>query len=149
MKLHPVIGIAAAVLFAGAAGAQSPASPATPATPATPGVSPATPATPATPSANSAAAGGFASVDKDSDGSISKKEAASNKDLTKKWDNLDSNKDGKLDSGEFAQFEVTGSVSGSTSGASGSGSASGSMSTPDSSTDSSSGTSTKKEKPKF
>ena len=144
MKLHPVIGIAAAVLFAGAAGAQSPAQPATPATPATPSVSPATPATPATPSAN--AAGGFEVADKDRDGAISKKEAASNKDLTKKWDTLDANKDGKLDSGEFAQFEASGSVSGSTSGAGASGAASGSMGSDSSSTDSST---TKKEKPKF
>lgn len=148
MKLHPIIGIAAAVLFAGAVGAQSPAQPATPATPATPGASPATPATPATPSSNSTGsmAGGFEVADKDRDGSISKKEAASNKDLTKKWDTLDANKDGKLDSGEFAQFEATGSVSGS--GASGSASGSTSGSTDSTSTDSTKDA-TKKEKPKF
>jgi hypothetical protein len=43
---------------------------------------------------------------------VSKKEASKNKDLTGKWDTLDSNKDGKLDQGEFAAFE-TGSSSGS------------------------------------
>lgn len=143
MKAHSLIGVAAAVLFAGAAVAQSPAQPATPANPATPGSSPATPATPATPSSNASgsAAGGFDAVDKDKDGSISKKEAASNKDLTKKWAALDANKDGKLDNGEFAQFEIEGSASGSM----GSGADS-------SSTDAGAGTksdTTKSEKPKF
>lgn len=104
MKLQSLTGIAAAVLFAGVASAQSPAQPATPATPATP----------STGSSSSMSGGGFDKLDKDKDGSISKKEAASNKDLTKKWDTLDANKDGKLDSGEFAQFEVEGSTSGST-----------------------------------
>lgn len=135
MKAHSLIGVAAAVLFAGAAVAQSPAQPATPATPATPGTSPATPATPSS-NASGSAAVGFDAVDKDKDGSISKKEAASNKDLTKKWAALDANKDGKLDNGEFAQFEIEGSASGSM----GSGADS-------SSTDAGAGT--KSEKPKF
>ncbi|HET9978270.1 MAG TPA: hypothetical protein VFQ20_12590 [Burkholderiaceae bacterium] len=43
---------------------------------------------------------------------VSKKEASKNKDLTGKWDTLDTNKDGKLDQGEFAAFE-SGASSGS------------------------------------
>jgi hypothetical protein len=52
----------------------------------------------------------FVKLDSDKDGSVSKKEAATNKSLTAKWDTLDSNKDGKLDQGEFAQFETSGSI---------------------------------------
>ncbi len=49
----------------------------------------------------------YVKLDKDKDGTISKKEASSNKSLTAKWDTLDANKDGKLDQAEFAQFETT------------------------------------------
>ena len=54
----------------------------------------------------------FTKLDSDKDGMVSKKEASKNKDLTGKWDTLDTNKDGKLDQGEFAAFE-TGATSGS------------------------------------
>lgn len=56
-----------------------------------------------TPSAASDAQ--FAKMDKDHDGAISKKEGGKNKDMAKKWDTLDMNRDGKLDQAEFAQFE--------------------------------------------
>jgi len=58
-----------------------------------------------------AASGGdvFTKLDADKDGMVSKKEASKNKDLSSKWDTLDTNKDGKLDQGEFAAFETTGS----------------------------------------
>jgi hypothetical protein len=48
----------------------------------------------------------FAKLDKDHKGYITKKDAAKNKELAKKFDTLDMNKDGKLDQAEFAQFEV-------------------------------------------
>jgi hypothetical protein len=74
------------------------------------------PATPGSPSSSTGAAGGsgetFTKLDSDKDGMVSKKEASKNKDLTGKWDTLDTNKDGKLDQGEFAAFE-TGATSGS------------------------------------
>ena len=54
----------------------------------------------------------FTKLDADKDGMVSKKEASKNKDLSGKWDTLDTNKDGKLDQGEFAAFE-SGSSSGS------------------------------------
>ena len=61
------------------------------------------------PSTGSAPAGGdvFTKLDADKDGMVSKKEASKNKSLTAKWDTLDTNKDGKLDQGEFAAFEAT------------------------------------------
>jgi hypothetical protein len=46
--------------------------------------------------------------DKNSDGKISKSEAASDSKLAKQFDSLDANKDGNLDKGEFAKFEATG-----------------------------------------
>lgn len=115
MRLHNFAGIAAAALFAGTVGAQSPAQPATPSTgaPSTPVTTPSTTSPMTGGAADATLAAGFSTVDKDSDGSISKREAATNKGLTKKWDALDANKDGKLDQGEFAQFEVNGSASGS------------------------------------
>jgi len=66
------------------------------------------PSSPSSPSSTgSAGASGetFTKLDSDKDGMVSKKEASKNKDLTGKWDTLDSNKDGKLDQGEFAAFE--------------------------------------------
>jgi len=68
------------------------------------------PSTPTTPSTSSATGSGdvFTKLDADKDGMVSKKEASKNKDLTSKWDTLDTNKDGKLDQGEFAAFESTG-----------------------------------------
>lgn len=44
-------------------------------------------------------------ADKNSDGKVSKSEAASNKKLASQFDSLDTNKDGNLDKGEFAKFE--------------------------------------------
>lgn len=52
----------------------------------------------------------FGTLDKDHDGMVSKAEARKDKDLKGQFDQLDGNKDGKLDQGEFAQFE-TGSMS--------------------------------------
>jgi len=43
-------------------------------------------------------------LDIDKDGFISKKEALSSKQLSDRWDNLDSNKDEKLDTVEFSQI---------------------------------------------
>jgi hypothetical protein len=45
-------------------------------------------------------------ADKNSDGKVSKSEAASNQKLSQQFDSLDSNKDGNLDKGEFAKFEA-------------------------------------------
>jgi hypothetical protein len=44
-------------------------------------------------------------ADKNSDGKVSKAEAASNKKLASQFDSLDTNKDGHLDKAEFARFE--------------------------------------------
>ena len=44
-------------------------------------------------------------ADKNSDGKVSKSEAASNKKLASQFDSLDTNKDGNLDKAEFAKFE--------------------------------------------
>lgn len=54
-------------------------------------------------------------ADKNSDGKVSKSEAASNKKLASQFDSLDTNKDGNLDKGEFAKFE--GSAKGKVKGA--------------------------------
>jgi Ca2+-binding EF-hand superfamily protein len=48
----------------------------------------------------------FGVLDKDHDGMVSKAEARKDKELSKEFDKLDANKDGKLDQGEFAQFEA-------------------------------------------
>lgn len=72
--------------------------------------SPSTPSTPSdSPAAGAPSGGEFTKLDSDKDGMVSKKEASRNKGLTAKWDTLDTNKDGKLDQGEFAAFETTGS----------------------------------------
>jgi hypothetical protein len=66
------------------------------------------PSTPSTPSTSTSGGSGeaFTRLDSDKDGMVSKKEASKNKELTSKWDTLDTNKDGKLDQGEFAAFET-------------------------------------------
>src|SRR5688572_15599491 len=46
-------------------------------------------------------------ADKNSDGKISKAEAAGNKKLAAQFDSLDANKDGNLDKAEFAKFEAS------------------------------------------
>lgn len=47
-------------------------------------------------------------ADKNSDGKISKAEAASNQKLSQQFATLDKNKDGSLDKAEFAKFEASG-----------------------------------------
>ena len=47
-------------------------------------------------------------VDKNSDGKVTRSEAASNPELSRQFDTLDSNKDGSLDKGEFAKFQAKG-----------------------------------------
>ena len=54
-------------------------------------------------------------ADKNSDGKVSKAEAASNKELSAQFSSLDTNKDGNLDKAEFAKFEA--SAKGKASGA--------------------------------
>ena len=48
----------------------------------------------------------LASVDKDGDGVVNRREAASSKVLVKEFQSLDRNRDGKLDKGEFARLET-------------------------------------------
>jgi len=87
--LHLIAGATIAA-FAGLAVAQTSPTPS-----ASPSMAPST-----SPSA-------FTKLDSDKNGMVSKKEASKNKDLTSKWDTLDTNKDGNLDQGEFAAFEAT------------------------------------------
>jgi hypothetical protein len=47
-------------------------------------------------------------VDKNSDGKVTRSEAASNPELSRQFDTLDKNKDGSLDKGEFAKFQAKG-----------------------------------------
>jgi hypothetical protein len=47
-------------------------------------------------------------ADKNSDGKVSKAEAASNQKLSQQFTTLDKNKDGNLDKNEFAKFEASG-----------------------------------------
>jgi hypothetical protein len=58
-------------------------------------------------------------ADKNSDGKVSKAEAASNQELSKQFDKLDANKDGNLDKGEFAKFEAKGAAGSKKDGAPG------------------------------
>jgi len=58
----------------------------------------------------------FSGSDRDADGSISKEEASGTKELTGQFDKLDANRDGKLDQGEFAKFEASGSAKGQAKG---------------------------------
>jgi hypothetical protein len=106
--------VAGAALAACAGLAVAQVSPPPPSTP--PSGSPATsPSTGAGGAAGGAGGDVFTKLDSDKDGMVSKKEASKNKDLTSKWDTLDTNKDGKLDQGEFAAFESdSSSGSGST-----------------------------------
>lgn len=94
----------AAVLVSGAALAQGTSPPSSTPTPTT---------TPTTTTSGAGAGAEYTKLDKDKDGTLSKKEVASNKDLTKQWATLDVNKDGKLDEAEFAQFQATPTDSGS------------------------------------
>lgn len=47
-------------------------------------------------------------VDKNSDGKVTRSEAASNRELSQQFDQLDKNKDGSLDKAEFAKFQAKG-----------------------------------------
>lgn len=107
--------LAGAALAAGTGLAIAQISPPPPSSPPSSSPSTGAPSSPSSPSSTGAAGGSgetFTKLDSDKDGMVSKKEASKNKDLTSKWDTLDSNKDGKLDQGEFAAFE-TGASSGS------------------------------------
>lgn len=48
----------------------------------------------------------FQSLDADANGYLSQQEAASNADLSKRWEVLDANKDNQLDTSEFSAFEI-------------------------------------------
>jgi hypothetical protein len=104
--------VAGAALAACAGLAVAQTSPPPPSTP--PSGAPTT--SPGAGAGGAAGAGGdvFTKLDSDKDGMVSKKEASKNKDLTTKWDTLDTNKDGKLDQGEFAAFESAAPASGPT-----------------------------------
>lgn len=52
-------------------------------------------------------AGAEAEVDANRDGKITKAEARTNKELSSQFSTLDTNKDGNLDSSEYAAFEGT------------------------------------------
>jgi hypothetical protein len=52
-------------------------------------------------------------IDKNSDGKVTRSEAASNQQLSQQFDSLDSNKDGALSQAEFAKFEAKGEAKGS------------------------------------
>lgn len=52
------------------------------------------------------------SVDKNSDGKVTRSEAASNQRLSQGFDKFDANKDGSLDKGEFAKFQSKASMKG-------------------------------------
>ena len=116
-KTLPLIAGAAIAAVTGLAVAQisspPPSSPPSSTSPSS--TSPSSPSSTSPSGGAAGAAGGdvFTKLDSDKDGMVSKKEASKNKDLTAKWDTLDTNKDGKLDQGEFAAFE-TGASSGST-----------------------------------
>jgi hypothetical protein len=118
-KSLPLIAGAAIAAVTGLAVAQisspPPSSPPSSTSPSSTSPSTTSPSSPSSSAPSGGAAGGeqFTKLDSDKDGMVSKKEASKNKDLTAKWDTLDSNKDGKLDQGEFAAFETSGSSSGS------------------------------------
>jgi hypothetical protein len=102
-SLEQLAGAALAACTGLAVAQISPPPPSTP-----PGGSSSPSSSPSGTGATGAAAGGdvFTKLDSDKDGMVSKKEASKNKDLTAKWDTLDTNKDGKLDQGEFSAFEA-------------------------------------------
>jgi hypothetical protein len=109
--LQFVTGAALAAAFGIASAQMTPALPNSPATPTTPGTSTRTDSsTSASGSSATASNQTFIGLDADKNGSVSKKEASSNKSLTAKWDTLDANKDGTLDQGEFARFESSSST---------------------------------------
>lgn len=112
-KSLELIAGAAIAAFAGAAIAQISPPPPSSSPSSSPSTTSPSPSGGAGAGASAGASGDvFTKLDSDKDGMVSKKEASKNKDLTGKWDTLDTNKDGKLDQGEFAAFE-TGASSGS------------------------------------
>ena len=113
--LHRFLAIASLTAFAGVAAAQM--SPATspsskPSTTPSTSTDTAAPTNPASTSGSTATDPEFAKVDKDHDGKISKKEAASNKELAKRFNELDTDHDGALQPAEFARFEAEPSAGG-------------------------------------
>ena len=64
-------------------------------------------------SAHANAPGGFARLDANGDGVLTRREAMQDTALSGKFSTLDLNHDGKLDTMEFSQFESTGTVNGS------------------------------------
>lgn len=48
----------------------------------------------------------FQNLDADANGYLSQQEAASNADLGMRWEKLDANQDGRLDTSEFSAFEA-------------------------------------------
>lgn len=58
-------------------------------------------------SADKSAHNDYSKLDQNSDGALTRAEAAKNKLLVQQWDALDTNQDGKLDQGEFAKFETS------------------------------------------
>src|SRR5437868_6253209 len=100
--LHLVAGAALASAFGLATAQMTPALPNSPSNSSPSSKTDTTTNSSSSTSSTSSSSGdSFAKLDADHDGSVSKKEASSNKSLTAKWDTLDSNKDGKLDQGEF------------------------------------------------
>ncbi len=56
---------------------------------------------------------GFQSMDRNKDGYLSREEASEHEELALKWDEADTNHDGKLDESEFSAFEDSEPDSGS------------------------------------
>lgn len=97
--LELIAGAAIATTVGLASAQMTPSMPSSPSSKTDPG----TAATSSTATSNDV----FIKLDTDKDGVVSKKEASKNKALASKWDTLDTNKDGKLDQGEFAAFEAS------------------------------------------
>ena len=114
-KLIRLLAIASLTAFTGAAAAQMAPTPnsgpsSKPST--TPSTESPASQNPSSTSGSTATDPEFAKVDKDHDGKISKKEAASNKDLAKRFNELDTDHDGSLQPAEFARFEAEPSAGG-------------------------------------
>ncbi len=107
-RLLAVAALSTAAGFAASAIAQ--VTPPPSADPGSSSPSATTPSSPGAASTSSADGSEYTKLDKDENGSLSKREVAGNKELTRQWNTLDANKDGKLDSAEFARFEVSGSA---------------------------------------
>lgn len=95
---HQILAVTALVMFAGAATAANDPRAAAPSTVA--------PGSSSTSAPAETSGGEFSKLDADGDGIVSKREAGKNNDVKKQWSKLDTNRDGKLDSMEFSQFEL-------------------------------------------